>query len=73
MEIDARSRMGNAEPKVRVAKWVDWYNNRRCLGPIGYIPPARAEEAFYANLNTLDMAASSLNKSPSGKTGAVHP
>jgi hypothetical protein len=27
------------------------------LGPIGYIPPAEAEEAFYANLNTLDMVA----------------
>jgi putative transposase len=38
-------------------KWVDWYNNRRLLGPIGYVPPAEAEEAFYANLNTLDMVA----------------
>jgi hypothetical protein len=27
------------------------------LGPIGYVPPAEAEEAFYANLNTLDMVA----------------
>ena len=36
---------------------VDWYNNRRLLGPIGYITPAEAEEAFYANLNTLDMVA----------------
>jgi putative transposase len=38
-------------------KWVDWYNNRRPLGPIGYIPPAEAEEAFYAILNSLDMVA----------------
>lgn len=38
-------------------KWVNWYNNRRLLGPIGYIPPAEAEKAFYANLNTLDMVA----------------
>ena len=38
-------------------KWVDWYNNRRLLGPIGYIPPSEAEEAFYANLNTFDMVA----------------
>ena len=36
---------------------VDWYNNRRLLGPIGYITPAEAEEAFYANLNSLDMVA----------------
>lgn len=38
-------------------KWVEWYNNRRLLSPIGYIPPAEAEEAFYANPNSLDMVA----------------
>jgi len=38
-------------------KWVDWYNNRRLLDPIGDIPPVEAEEAFYANLNSLDMVA----------------
>jgi transposase len=30
---------------------------RRLLGLIGYIPPVEAEEAFYANLNSLDMVA----------------
>ena len=59
------------EVEWETLKWVDWYNNRRLLGPIGYIQPAEAEEAFHANLNTLDMVASSLNKSPSGKAGAV--
>jgi len=38
-------------------KWVDWFNNRRLLAPIGYIPPAEAELAFYANLKKLDIAA----------------
>ena len=38
-------------------KWVDWYNNHRLLFSIGYITPAEAEEAFYANLNTLDIVA----------------
>ena len=38
-------------------KWVDWFNNRRLLAPIGYLPPAEAEEAFYANLNTFNMVA----------------
>ena len=38
-------------------KWVDWFNARRLLEPIGYITPAEAEEAFYANLNTLDKVA----------------
>jgi putative transposase len=34
------------EVEWETLKWVDWYNNRRLLGPIGYIPPAEAEEAF---------------------------
>jgi putative transposase len=29
-------------------EWVDWYNNRRLLGPIGDIPPAEAEDRYYA-------------------------
>jgi putative transposase len=45
------------EVEWETLKWVDWHNNRRLLGPIGYIPPAEAEEAFYANLNSLDMVA----------------
>lgn len=28
-------------------KWIDWFNNRRLLGPIGYVPPAEYEEAWY--------------------------
>ena len=28
-------------------EWVDWFNNRRLLEPIGYIPPAEFEEMFY--------------------------
>lgn len=27
--------------------WVDWFNNRRLLGPIGNVPPAEAEAAYY--------------------------
>jgi len=27
--------------------WVDWFNNRRLLEPIGYIPPAEFEELHY--------------------------
>jgi len=38
-------------------KWVDWYNNRRLLGPIGYIPPAEAEERYYAMINGAAIAA----------------
>ncbi|XOY55986.1 MAG: IS3 family transposase [Rhodobacterales bacterium] len=45
------------EVEWETLKWVDWYNKRRLFGPIGYITPAEAEEAFYANLNTLDKVA----------------
>ena len=29
-------------------EWVDWFNNRRLLEPIGNIPPAEFESAYYA-------------------------
>ena len=29
-------------------EWVDWFNNRRLLEPIGNIPPAEAEQRYYA-------------------------
>lgn len=29
-------------------EWVDWLNNRRLLEAIGNIPPAEAEERYYA-------------------------
>ena len=45
------------EVEMETLKWVDWFNHRRLLEPIGNIPPAEAEETFYANLNTLDMVA----------------
>jgi putative transposase len=28
-------------------KWVDWFNNRRLLEPIGYLPPVEYEELYY--------------------------
>jgi hypothetical protein len=49
--------------------WVDWFNNRRLLEPIGNIPPVEAEERYYA------MAAEpwrrDSNKIASGNPGAV--
>ena len=38
-------------------EWVDWFNNRRLLEPIGFIPPAEAEERYFAMLNDPAMAA----------------
>lgn len=38
-------------------EWVDWFNNRRLLEPIGNTPPEEAEVNFYAALETDAMAA----------------
>ena len=38
-------------------EWVEWFNTRRLLEPIGNIPPAEAEANFYAALETQKMAA----------------
>ncbi|MFN7593980.1 MAG: IS3 family transposase [bacterium] len=38
-------------------EWVDWFNHRRLMGPIGDIPPAEAEERYYAMLDEPAMAA----------------
>ena len=37
--------------------WVDWFNHRRLLEPIGFVPPAEAEAAFYDTLEKTPMAA----------------
>jgi len=38
-------------------EWVEWFNNRRLLEPIGNIPPAEAEANYYAMLEQPAMAA----------------
>jgi putative transposase len=37
--------------------WVDWFNTRRLLEPIGNIPPAEAEANYYAALEPMPIAA----------------
>jgi putative transposase len=39
-----------AELEWATLNWVDWFNNRRLLAPIGYITPTEAEENFYETL-----------------------
>ena len=38
-------------------EWVDWFNHRRLLEPIGNIPPAEAEARYYAQTAGHAMAA----------------
>jgi transposase InsO family protein len=37
--------------------WVDWFNNRRLLEPIGNIPPAEAEQNYFRKLEPMPIAA----------------
>jgi putative transposase len=37
--------------------WVDWFNNRRLLEPIGNIPPVELEQAYYQNQEAQAMVA----------------
>jgi putative transposase len=34
--------------EMATLEWVDWFNHRRLLEPIGNVPPAEAEAAYYA-------------------------
>jgi hypothetical protein len=51
-------------------EWVDWFNHRRLLEPIGHIPPAEFETAHYQR----KMPTTQLDSSnqASGEPGAVH-
>jgi transposase InsO family protein len=40
-----------------VLEWVDWFNNRRLLEPIGSVPPAEAEQCYHAQLQETALAA----------------
>jgi putative transposase len=37
--------------------WVHWFNNTRLLEPIGYVPPAEFEQAYYQRQATQGRAA----------------
>jgi transposase InsO family protein len=45
------------EVEYATLQWVDWFNNRRLLEPIGDIPPAEFEQAYYDQLEGQAVAA----------------
>jgi putative transposase len=38
---------GLDEVEYATLEWVDWFNHRRLLEPIGYVPPAEFEAAYH--------------------------
>ncbi len=45
------------EVEFATLTWVDWFNHRRLFEPIGNVPPAEKEEAYYQQLEGSAMAA----------------
>ena len=45
------------EVEFATLEWVDWFNHRRLLEPIGNIPPAEFEMAYYRQLKESPDAA----------------
>ena len=43
--------------ELATLEWVDWFNNRRLLEPIGNIPPVEFERAYYQSLEAQAMVA----------------
>ena len=48
-------------------EWVDWFNRRRLLEPMGKIPPAKTEENYYAMMDCLVPAFGGAVLSPEWK------
>ena len=45
--IHRRSWKNHEDVELATLDWVDWFNHRRLLEPIGNIPPAEADAAYY--------------------------
>ncbi len=45
------------EVEYAVLEWVDWWNNRRLLGRLGYVPPAEFELSYHEGNHTPAMEA----------------
>ena len=50
-------RRGLEAVELATLEWVDWFNHRRLLEPIGHIPPAEAETRHHEQLEVAAMAA----------------
>ena len=46
-----------AEVEYATLEWVDWFNHRRLLAPLGHVPPAEYEQMCYDRHNRSCKAA----------------
>jgi len=45
------------EVEYATLEWIDWFNNRRLFQPIGDVPPAEFEMAYYCQKDESAIAA----------------
>ena len=51
IEANIEASVGSIDDvEFAILEWIDWFNNRRLLEPIGNIPPAEFEMAYYRQL-----------------------
>jgi putative transposase len=43
--------------ELATLEWVDWFNNRRLFGPLGFVPPAEFEAVYYQTQENPAMVA----------------
>lgn len=55
--IHRRSWRNLQDVELATLEWVDWFNHKRLLGPIGDLPPAEAEANYYQQTRELAIAA----------------
>ena len=56
--IHARGPWKSIDPvEYATLEWVDWFNHRRLMGPIGDVPPVEFEQAYYDQLDESARAA----------------
>jgi len=48
---------GVEDVEFATLEWVDWFNNRRLLEPLGYLPPAEFEDIYYHQPQTPALVA----------------
>jgi putative transposase len=48
---------GVDDVELATLTWVAWYNTHRLLEPLGYVPPAEFEQAFYAHQRDVEQQA----------------
>ena len=51
--------------ELATLEWVSWFNHHRLLGPIGYIPPAEAEQNYWRTQEALNCGMPDLHAAQS--------